>query len=195
MCRQVEYKPTEVRDVNCLTANPLKEMGMDALYYLGQLGNGWTVKLPVAAVASLYTTILGGDWPLLLAFYACTLLDLFFGARLAWKRGNFSIRRFGKWVVKLSTYSLCIVLTGLVGRGLNRASGLDIPILDLFLVVLLATEVLSIMNNMYKLGWPVPPLAIRLVADIHDKTAEKLTAGCGPKRPGRPERGDHDDTN
>ena len=86
---------------------------------------------------------------------------------------------------------------GVVNAALVRASHLALPILDGFLVLMIATETLSIFSHMYTLNLPVPALAVKLVTGLKDKTAKALeeTSGAeltpGPVAPDK-DGGPHD---
>lgn len=168
------YKPTEAQPVPIAEFQPLKETAMDIGYYMHQIGAGAYFKAPLALVGSFYTSHLGGDWVLLLGFLALNVADLILGAWVALKTDCFSIIRLRKWVIKLLTYGTCIVVVGLLNIGFTRASGIAAPILDGFLLILMATESLSVFANMGKLGLPVPGVAVKLAQGIRDKSCEKM---------------------
>lgn len=166
---------------------PLKETALDVTYYLNQIGAGACLKVPLALLASFYSSYLGGDWALLLGFLVLDVADLILGTSVALKTGRFSIIRLRKWVIKLLTYGACVVVVGLLNIGFARASGFKAPILDFFLLILMATEALSVFANMGKLGLPVPAVAVRLARGIHDKSCEKIDEAVETKRKYEPD--------
>lgn len=184
MSRIVAYKPTEVskKMYQNLGLNALREIMLDAWYYLSQLGGGWNIKVPLAALAGFYTTTLNGDWLMVTGFYILTFVDLVFGTVVAIQRRQFSVRRFGKWIIKVGTYTACIVMVGFAHTSVIRMSDMRIPILDGFLIVLITTEIMSIFCNISKAGLTVPPFALKLVSSIHDKTTDSLSQACGQKK-------------
>lgn len=187
------YRPTEVCPIPVDTLQPLKEAGLDMSYYLNQLAAGAQIKVPLAMAAGFYAQYLGGDWVLLAAWFLLDLLDLFFGSWNAIRKRTFSMLRFRKWVIKVLTYGITILVFAVLNMGFNRASGFNAPILDGFLMVLLATEAMSIFNNMRKLGWPVPAVAAKLAQRIHDKANEQLDEITQIERADNYDEPDHQD--
>lgn len=184
MSRIVVYKPTEVskKMYQNLGLNAIREILLDAWYYLSQLGAGWPFKAPLAAFATFYTTTLGGDWLMMSGFYILTFVDLIFGTVVAIQRRQFSVRRFGKWVLKVCTYTACIIMVGFVNTSISRTGDFGAPFLNGVLVVIITTEVMSVFCNMDKAGLPVPAWLVKLISNIHEKTTDTLNQACGSKK-------------
>lgn len=177
----------------------MRELWFHVNYCFSQIWDGWPVKVLLSAAPGLYLGHLGGDWVLLLIFSAMIVIDLIFGSWLAIKRHRFDVRLFGRWVVKVGTHFLVIFIVGLSIRSVLDPLGVEFPLLDLFLGMLICTEGLSILKNMRRLGLPVPRLAIKLLAQAQDKGEQKTAdffnqpdndrrrprAGCTPESAGK----------
>ena len=170
----------------------VREIGCDVWYYFSKIFSDFHFKAPVAVAASFYVGLLGGDWVLLTGFYLMVCIDLFFGSWAAVKLGTFTPTHFAKWVLKLVTYSICIVLIGFINAAMARVSGVAPPILNGFLGLMIVTEVLSVMANMHKIGLPVPALAVKLVTNIHAKTTASLEETTGGPLGEREKKEPHD---
>lgn len=190
------YKPTEI-DKHMYQhhdLNAAKEVLLDAGYYLNQLMSGIGIKAFIASFAGLYSGLLNGQWFLVLVFYFLTLIDLAFGTTAAVIRKKWSVHRFGKWVIKLITYSVCILVVGLVNGSLARITGnfeilaFKIPLLDCFLILLIVTEAMSIFCNLDRMGWAPPVEAMRIINNIHNKTVDRIDEATKTTNP--PPEGD-----
>ncbi len=95
------------------------------------------------------------------------------GPWLAVTRRRFDVRLFGQWVIKVGTHFLVILIVGLSIRSVLEPLGVQFPLLDLFLGMLICTEGISILKNMRRLGLPVPKIAARMLADIQDKAEQR----------------------
>ena len=154
-------------------------------YHMDRLLDHWPFKLLLSPFMVFYGSILGGNGKLLLFFYVSLLLDLLLGAVAAGLAGKFSPARFGGWVVKAVTYTLCIFLVGMVSQAVAEIIGVN-WLLDAFMGVMVITEVLSVLRNMAELGWPVPPIAVRLAAKAQSQAGHKLDELLGAKPPDPP---------
>ena len=142
-------------------------------YYFSQVWAGWSFRVAVSVAAGFYAGRLGGDLVLFLIFCFMMAVDLLFGTCLAFKRRRFYRRKFGQWVVKALTHFAVIVIVGFAAQSILGPLGINFPLLDLFLGLLICTEALSILKNMQRLGLPVPKIATRLIADIQDQAEQK----------------------
>ncbi|GHV57115.1 hypothetical protein FACS189460_3120 [Deltaproteobacteria bacterium] len=152
-------------------------------YYLDRLLDNWLFKVLLSPLGLLYSSIFGGNWALLLFFYIALFIDLILGGLAAWRAGEFSLTRAGQWVVKTLTYTLCIFLMGMVNKSVAEVIGVN-WLLDAFMGVMIVTEVLSIFRNMNEMGWPVPPLAVKLATKAQSRASRKLDELLGDEKGG-----------
>jgi len=144
--------------------------------YTGKSVSGWYYKLAVSGPVAAYTHFLGGDAYVLLVFYAVFFLDLFVGVARSVKDGSFRPRRLCLWLVKLTTYGLCLGVVGALNGAAEHSWGLKLPLLDTVLVILIAGEAVSIFENLNEMGCQVPPVLFRLAAGVKSKAGKKLDA-------------------
>lgn len=142
--------------------------------YAGKAVSGWPYKLAVSWPVVAYTHFFGGDAYVLLVFYAVFFLDLLVGVARSVKDGSFRTRRLGLWLVKLSTYGLCLGLVGALNGAAEHSWGLKLPLLDTVLVILIAGEAASIFENLHEMGLQVPPVLFRLAAGVKSRAGKKL---------------------
>jgi hypothetical protein len=136
---------------------------------------GWQQKLLLFPPLVFYTNTLGGNGHILLWFYAIFLFDLAVGITLAVRMKEFRSRKLEQWVLKCLIYSLCIYMVGVVDRSFVLAlRGFQIPLLDLIVAGLLATEVNSTFKKLQILTGKVPPLLMSVSGKMEDKAGAML---------------------
>jgi phage-related holin len=136
---------------------------------------GWIYKFILFPPVVFYTNTLGGNGQILLFFYVAFMLDLICGCILAYKNHKFRSRRLEIWVVKCLVYTLCICLIGAVDRSFVLAlRGIQFPLLDLVVSLLLATEATSVFRKLQVLTGKVPPIIMRVSEKMERKAASAL---------------------
>jgi toxin secretion/phage lysis holin len=119
--------------------------------------------LPLKAIAAIFgvigSWIFNGETQILVSVYVLILLDTTTGAAYAAKTKTISSRGIYRTAVKCLVYF--VMLT--VGRIVDKHAPIQFaaPIMDSFLVM---TEALSILENLAKLGFPVPT---KLMQKLH----------------------------
>ena len=136
--------------------------------------SGWALKLTFCPAVVLYNEMLGGDKYILLWLYGLFFLDLLAGSFSALKRRVFSIRRFEGWAVKLATYTVSILLVGMINGSIQRGWGFNPHLLDTVVTFLLVSEALSILENLHEAGCPVPPAILRIIGKIGSRAQSRL---------------------
>ena len=137
---------------------------------------GWHYKIMLSPTAIAYSQLFGGDGYIVAGFYILFSLDLVTGLAAALKNRCFRFRRLDLWVVKLLTYSLCILIVGIINGAAVRSWGFNPHILDTVLTFLIASEARSIFENLSELGCPVPPVLLKLAAGVKGRAGKKLDA-------------------
>lgn len=132
-------------------------------YYTQGLLAWWPQKAAVSAAVAGCTQFFGGDVVLFWLVCAMWGADLSFGLIEAVRRGRFHCRLFARGVLKLPTYCLYLALVGAVSISCSRALGARLPLLDMFCAYLLATDAVSVMGHMIRLGMPVPRTLRRVI--------------------------------
>jgi len=144
--------------------------------YAGKAASGWYYKLALSGPVAAYAHFFGGDAYVLLVFYAVFFLDLIVGLARSVKDGSFKPRRLCLWLVKLSTYGLCLGIVGALNGAAEHSWGVKLPLLDTVLVILIAGEAISIFENLHEMGCQVPPVLFRLATGVKTKAGKKLEA-------------------
>lgn len=90
------------------------------------------------------------------------LLDTLSGIIAATVQGEpITSKRFGHVVVKYIGYAIGVAVVGLAARGLPGASSAHEFLQTLLLGSIMATEALSIAENLHRMGVPLPPGFVR----------------------------------
>ena len=144
--------------------------------YTGKAASCWYYKILAFPLLVGYEKMFGGDTYILVLFVAVFFLDLIVGSAAAIYAGRWTLRRFSLWLIKLVTYGLSIALVAILNGSMAHSLGLNIPLLDIVLTVLLASEILSIFENMSEMGCPVPPVLLHLAIGVKTKAGKKLDA-------------------
>lgn len=132
-------------------------------YYTQGLLAWWPQKAAVSAAVAGCTQFFGGDVVLVWLVCAMWAADLSCGLIEALRRGRFHCRLFARGVLKLPTYCLYLALVGAISISMSRAFGVRLPLLDMFCAYLLATDAVSVMGHMIRLGMPVPRTLRRVI--------------------------------
>lgn len=92
------------------------------------------------------------------------LIDCFFGVWNGAKRGELTSRGFYQTCVKFTVYSLMVITGKLVDK--NIGFPMSSKAIEIFLT---CTEGISILENVSKLGFPVPQKLIKTLKIYYDK--------------------------
>jgi phage-related holin len=144
--------------------------------YADKAAAGWHYKVLASPPFIIYGQLFGGDAYILIAFYALGIWVLLAGLGAALKNRRFERRRLDLWIIKIITYSLCVFVVAIVNGAIIRSWGVNLPLLDTVLTILIASESLSFFENLHELGCPVPPVLLRLAAGVKKKAGQKLDA-------------------
>jgi phage-related holin len=157
--------------------NVLEEIG----YYLAAMFSSLTLKGCIALLLLPFGWVFGDR---LLFFYfwlALSVVDMIEGTILALREGAYTRARFYGWVVKFLTHSCTILVFGAVGLMLGDLTGTEIPLASWFVLVLVSTELTSVLMSAAQLGLPVPAFAMRLADLLQAGTKDKTEALFGKK--------------
>jgi len=126
-----------------------------------------------AAVFGGLTSFLFGGWSSLLTALAFfVLVDYFSGVLSAWKAGELS-SRVGFWggVKKVGIFAV-IAIAHHLDQALGQYLGAPHVLRDGATWFYLANEALSILENLGRLGVPIPPIVRRGVKVLREKTGQ-----------------------
>lgn len=153
-----------------------------------------TVKGMIAMVLAVLTALWGWFGWVVLAWGVLMALDWVTGSWAAKEKGIWSSeeakRGFRHKVTCLICVAVAIIFDMLVGAVLGHIPGLDLPVTysvffgPLMLFWYIITEAGSILENVVKLGGPVPSWFLKAVATLKgsvDKQGEELTKETNEK--------------
>lgn len=161
----------DLRDIEGGTVSNTGMISAAVGYVLG-LADSWELKACLGGLGALYAAVSGGDAVLLGAVYVLMMLDILLGLCEAVLLGKFSPYRLHRGVLKFLSYTVTILLIAAVSAAVNTSIGMNIHIQDFFMSYLIATEVISVVRHAVRLGWPVPPLLIKLAFAAKERTEQ-----------------------
>lgn len=144
-------------------------------YNMDQLLEGAWLKSVIATAGVFFVEVLYGDLIVLNIYLLFLFLDLILGVVKSKVYGTYRVKEIGRWVGKLLTHLLVILLFGLVCNSLFTTSGFLIPTVNWLLFCLTITELASILDNLRKLGAPVPPIVYKFLKILRRQAAKKLS--------------------
>lgn len=133
------------------------------------------LKSCMACVGMVVTEHFGINHVVLYLYMVLLAFDLLAGVikSVVWK--TFSIRRIYWWFLKFGTHMILFLLFGILYMMTRLVTGLDIPsIVDYIILILSFTEVISIINNGIKAGFPVNPIVIKIIKKMRYKAYRNL---------------------
>lgn len=135
----------------------------------------WEVKASAGAAFAAICSFLDIDQRMISVLCLVIIVDFFCGIMDAHKRGRFRCRAVAYGITKIWWYAIYICIMACINQTLSTALyGYHMPLLDLFVAYLVASDCVSITGHLQSMGVPVPPL-LRNVALWSKKAAEKKT--------------------
>lgn len=144
-------------------------------YYTNSIATLWAEKICISTLITGFVGVFGGDAVLLWFLGAVWVADFALGLLDALQRGHFRCRALARGVLKAPAYCLYLLLVGVVNVSLARSTGMDMPLLNLFVAYLIITDVVSIMAHLQRMGIPVPVLLQRIVIRSRVKIEKKVS--------------------
>lgn len=126
------------------------------VYYSVRLFSGFHVKALISMLLVFFTDVLYGDVFVFAIFFVLVSMDLVLGVLRAKLDGTYQFKFLLYWVRKVITYLVLVLVFGLMCQALSRTAGVVFSAVDWLLFCCSITEVTSIINNMRRLGCPVP---------------------------------------
>lgn len=157
----------------------IAQIWSDFLHFIDRITSGFPVKAGVAVIPSLFTTHLMGDWYIFVVWMAAITTDFICGVLWAVINEEFSRDKVQRWVVKVATHMLTILIAGIVTVASYRVSGILLPFINWLMFILLLTELASILDMAVKFNLPVPETAIYIVRKMRDRTRQKIDKALG----------------
>ena len=138
---------------------------------------GWLhFKAFFASLPVAYTAHFLGDWHLLELWFGVACIDLFMGIQLARKSNTFSWDRISAWTFKILVHGCTIIVVGVLAHVASIALKYDVLILNIYMAILIAKELGSIVRNASVMNWPVPHVLTTLITIIDSSAEKKITS-------------------
>ena len=160
-----------------------------AMHYLQCLAFAWPIKSIIAAFAAFLST----EQSLIYWLLGMLIADLSFGLIEAISRRKFSCRVLGRGVLKIPCYCFYILLVGAVDISIAVALHIDLPILELFIAYLIATDAVSVTGHMIRIGLPVPKQLRKIILHAQLKAQKELDKVCDCGHKGKKNEKDEDE--
>lgn len=122
------------------------------------------IKVVVAQLFLLLAWTFNGEYQILGAVYTLILIDTVTGVIIASKNKEVSSRGFFRSPTKCLVYFTMLMVSRLVDKSLPLK--VASPIMDAFLVT---TEAVSILENLSKLGYPVPTFLVNKLKTFYEQ--------------------------
>jgi phage-related holin len=129
----------------------------------------WVKFLAALMLVGAFGQYIGSEPGLLEIYVAVFTLDLVMGVTRAVKTKCFRIAILSMWVIKVLTYFLCLLVIGLIWKASVLAFGTFFDLVNYFILVMIITEAVSIVDNAVKAGLPVPPFMRFLLIKLKRK--------------------------
>lgn len=145
------------------------DMMQEIQHYATQLSELWQEKIVLSAAAGTIATLFGIDVAMLLCVSILMVIDLWLGLLCAWLVNDVSLGKLRRGAMKFFAYYLSMFLVGLINGYISSSLGIVLPIQNLYVTYLIATEAVSIMGHCSMLGMPFPPLFQKIINGYRDK--------------------------
>lgn len=114
------------------------------------------------------------DIALLLLLLGVTFLGIGLHFVVLLKTADFRTSAIIEGIFRLPLYCLYLFLVGSIGISVEHSIQVALPILNLFISYMIASEIFSIVSSLRKLGVKVPTLLVFLATDLRNKVENKI---------------------
>ena len=136
---------------------------------------GWEVKALVATAFAAACSFLDIDQRIAAILCAAVIADFLCGVLDACKRGRFRCRAVIYGTTKIFWYIVYIGIVSAINQTVSYSVGMRLPLLDLFMSYLVASDCVSVTGHLQSLGVPVPPLLRMIVGKAKKNVEEKVS--------------------
>lgn len=137
--------------------------------------SAWEVKASAGAAFAAVCSFLDIDQRMVFFLCLAVIIDFLCGMLDAYKRKRFRCRAVAYGVTKIWWYIIYLGIVSCINQTLSAACfGFRMPLLDLFVAYLVASDCVSITGHLQSMGVPVPPL-LKSIALWSKNATEKKT--------------------
>ncbi|MDR2142162.1 MAG: phage holin family protein [Deltaproteobacteria bacterium] len=155
----------------------VEEIYENASSDLAQVFYAFHLKSLLALPASLMVHYATTDVTVLYIYLVIMILDLIAGVIRAIKTKTFHPKYVNRWFLKLGAQMFVIFLCGITYYAFFLVSNISLPILSYLKFVLLITESVSLVNNVSKIGLPVPPIVRYMLKLVRRSAVHSVVKG------------------
>lgn len=167
--------------------------------YIAQLIESWqgkfmlsTLLTAVAWLIEQFGTAFGADSFLTILLFVVIWIELLLGLVLAIKSGRFDCQTMAQGVLKLPLYCLYLFLIASIAVSIEHSVNISLPLLNLFISYLIASEVFIIIRQLHLLGFKVPPLLLFIVRNAKGRFEHLVHKGLSVPKHDRPKPSQQD---
>ena len=132
-------------------------------YYSARLADMWPGKVAVGTALSSLCLLLGMDEVLFYVLLATLTGEMLTRIAVHCKRNKSLCRGLQHGLARYICYGLFLLMAVAVQMAFQRAVGVGLPIVDIFMAYLILTDCASVIGHLYVLGIPVPGILKTLV--------------------------------
>jgi len=125
------------------------------------------IKIMAASLFVCFDWIFNGKYEAVYIIFTLLIIDNITGIWYAWKTKNINSRDFSRSPQKILIYFIMLIVSRMVDKTLPITAASSI--MDAFIV---CTEAISILENISKLGYPVPTFLVTRLKNFYDKKDE-----------------------
>lgn len=156
--------------------------------FVEQLFAAWQEKFVLASVLAVsiqlleqFSTTFDADSFLIVLLLSLVLIDCFLAIVNSIKRRTFTFGLAARAALKLPLFCLYLFLVGAIGISIEHSVKVGLPILNIFVAYLIATEAFVIIRYLYVLGVKIPPLLLFLLRSFKDRIEAVLKGSIGDR--------------
>lgn len=134
----------------------------------------WEIKAGLGTVFAAFCSFLDIDEKMLSFVCVALVGDFILGMIDAFRRNHFRCRVVAFGMTKIFWYIVYLTIVGLLNRAFSEAITIRLPLLDLFVAYLVASDCISMTGHLHSMGVPVPPLLTAIAYKIRKKSEKSL---------------------
>lgn len=136
----------------------------------------WEVKATAGAAFAAVCSFLDVDQRMIFILCLAVIVDFVCGVADSIKRKRFRCRAVAFGITKIFWYVIYLGIVSVINQTLSQALyGFRMPLLDLFIAYLVASDCVSITGHLQSMGVPVPSLLRLIVRGSKKKAEEKIS--------------------
>lgn len=133
------------------------------------------IMTTLAQILEQFSASFGADTLLLLLLFSLLFIDIFLSYVTFLKKGT-KVLPIVTTTLKIPLFCLYLFLVGVIAVSLEHSISFALPLLNLFIAYLAASETIVIISDLQNLGVNVPGLLVIMSANFKKKLEDRLQA-------------------